>query len=274
MMNSIYLPPVDQLLKLGEPEIVEAADWPDYLKAGFGPEHVHELIRLALDRSLDEAEEDDPAGWGHIHAWRALGQLRAVEAIRPLMRLFSDLNESEWMFEELPDAYAMIGPPAIAPLADYLVDEEQPGRAREAAAECLVKIAEAHPDWRGECVDALVRSLEQFADNDSDLNAFLVADLIELEAKEAAPVIERAYQAGLVAEDLSGDWEDVQVALGLKARRESERAWSMPPPMAEAGREPRGFSSGRKSEDAKAKAKRKQAEKSRKQNRKKKKHKK
>ena len=52
------------------------------------------------------------------------------------------------------------------------------------------------------------------------MNAFLVEALVELGAKEAAPLIERAFAEGYVDPMVMGDWEDVQVELGLKSAEE------------------------------------------------------
>ena len=45
----------------------------------------------------------------------------------------------------------------------------------------------------------------------------------KLRAVEAAPVMERAFSAGLVDEAVHGDWEDAQIELGLKKSREQPR---------------------------------------------------
>ena len=47
------------------------------------------------------------------------------------------------------------------------------------------------------------------------LNGFVVYNLIEFGATEAAEVIERAFEAKQVSEDVSGHWTDVQIQLGL-----------------------------------------------------------
>ena len=52
------------------------------------------------------------------------------------------------------------------------------------------------------------------------MNAFLVEALLELGAQEAAPLIERAFAQGYVDPMVMGDWEDVQVELGLKSAQE------------------------------------------------------
>ena len=52
------------------------------------------------------------------------------------------------------------------------------------------------------------------------MNGFLVEALVELEAREAIPVIEQAFDKGYVDPIVMGDWDDVQVELGLKSAEE------------------------------------------------------
>ncbi len=104
-----YARPVDQLLTYGEGQIVSPDDWPHYLELGLGPEHIPDLIRLATDEELIWDDSDRLEVWAPLHAWRALGQLRAKEAIEPLLSLFEPLEENDWAMEELPDVLGMIG---------------------------------------------------------------------------------------------------------------------------------------------------------------------
>jgi hypothetical protein len=53
------------------------------------------------------------------------------------------------------------------------------------------------------------------------LNGCLISDLIDLKAVEAAPLMARAFEARRVDLSVAGDWEDVQVELGLLAQRET-----------------------------------------------------
>jgi hypothetical protein len=128
-----------------------------------------------------------------------------------------------------------------------------------------------HSETRAECVAPIVKALEKFPENHPEFNAFLICSLVDLKAVESAPVIESAFAANCVEIFITGDWNDIQVDLGLKSPDE------LP------SKENRLFeeilmssrsmtTSTRFSQPSKAnkKAKRKQAEKSRKQNRKKK----
>jgi hypothetical protein len=219
-----YPSPVDQLLTLGEPHT--ATDHQDYTVLGIGPEHVPDLIRLATDDDLRWGEEaEEPATWGPIHAWYALGQLRAESAVEPLLTTLHhiDADDDEWALEEMPEVFAQIGPAAMPALAAFVADSQNRLDSAGTAGHGLQRIAERFPEKRAECVAALTARLERFAENDEVLNALLISDLVELRAIEALPLIERAFAAGPVDEMVRGDWEDIQIELGLKTQREHPR---------------------------------------------------
>ena len=160
--------------------------------------------------------------WAYIHAWRALGQLRAEAAIEPLLSLLRFVDEigDDWVAEELPVVYSMIGPVAIPALTAYLASASHGLWARAAACAALTKIGQKHPEARDDCVAVLTRQLERFPEQDPTLNADLIVGLVELNAVESAPVMERSFAANAVDLMMMGDWEDVQVELGLKEKRE------------------------------------------------------
>jgi hypothetical protein len=120
----------------------------------------------------------------------------------------------------------------------------------------------------------LEERLERFEENESDVNAFLVEALVELGATEAAPLIERAFAEGYVDPMVMGDWEDVQVELGLKSAEEvapkQGRKWSeslLPSPQASETFTPASSQVTHKHKAAQKKAKSKMAKLSRKKNR-------
>lgn len=219
-----YVPPVNQLLTYGDAR--NTRSWPNYLALGLRAEHITDLIRMTQDDDLHWADGDSLEVWAPMHAWRALGQLRAEAAIESLLELLHrvDDDDDDWVGEELPEVFGLIGPAAIPALAAYLANAKHRPYARAAAAAAFAHIARKHPAARNECISGLVGQLEKYAGNDRLLNAMLVAPLLELGAVEAAPVIEHAFGAEAVDFSVSGDWEDVQIELGLKAKRET------PPP--------------------------------------------
>ena len=261
---------MDQLLTLGEPR--DRGTWRDYRHLGLGPEHIPDLIRMATNPALNKADSESPTVWAPLHAWRALGQIRAVEAVTPLLNLLRRQDEDDyvddWALDELPTVFGMIGQPAVPLLAAFLADDAHGTYARGAVSDGLRDIAKAHPETQDACVASISAVLERARANDATLNGFLLSNLLDLEAVKAAPVIERAFAANAVDETIAGDWEDVQWELGLTDTPPQREAFEVPLPVFLGGfgpgeRPPRDHNA-----KAKAKAKRKQASKSRKRNRK------
>jgi hypothetical protein len=224
-MSADYSYPVSELLTFGDCR--DFRGWPNYLDLGLGLEHVPELIEMATDEELHWTDSESLEVWAPVHAWRALGQLRATAAIEPLLHLLHELEDNDWTLDELPEVYGMIGRAAIPALARYYLADGSHGLwARVAAARGLEQIAAGDASARAECVAVLSRQLERFTRNDPILNGFLINCLIDLRAVEAAPLMERAFAADRVDLSIQGDWEDVQVELGLKAARETPRTYS------------------------------------------------
>ncbi|MEI8371291.1 MAG: hypothetical protein WCJ35_00490 [Planctomycetota bacterium] len=270
------VPPLDRLFQMGEVEwgVEWQGDDPDYVgDLGLTNEHVPALINITLLQADLEDLPDDDSGWAPVHAWRALAQLRAVEAVEPLLTLQNRLDEygDEYHMYDFPVVLGMIGPPAIPALATFIHNPENRLYPRINAGEGLCNIGLRHPEVRREALAPLVEQLARFEENDYEFNGFLVAQLTRLKATEAAETIERAFAANRVTEDISGYWGTVRQELGVAGMG---LAPDEPPRPASEGfglgmgpqdREPRD-----RQKEKTAKSKRKQQEKAKKRNRKRK----
>ena len=218
MNKDQYSEPVKKLLTYGDAR--KFREWPDYLKLGLSNEHIPELIAILMDNELYSLGSDTLEVWASIHAWRALGQLRAVEAIPSLLEQLYCIDEydDDWMSEEIPNVFGMIGSPAIPALTDYVADPGKLLFARICAITSLAKIGIASPDHRGPCVESLTRQLEKFMQNDKTLNAFLVCNLVDLKAVESLSTIQQAFHKKYVELSIMGDLEDVEIKLGVRPR--------------------------------------------------------
>lgn len=222
-----FSPPVRRLLSYGDPR--DCFPWPDYAaKLGLTQQHVPELIRMAADIRLwaeqDEMPEGDLAWAGSVHAWRALGQLGAQTAVGPLLDCLAERDEEDddWYLDEIPQVMALIGPEAIAPVAEYLADQDNPEFPRVCTASCLSAIPRQHPEFRERCVEALRRQLAEADRNGETVNAFVVSALVDLKAAEAGPEIKRAYVRNLVDPTICGDWTKVRNDLGISWEQTQE----------------------------------------------------
>lgn len=279
MGTTNYSEPVTKLLTYGEPNVADYSGWPNYLEeTSIGPEHISELLRMIEDKELRtmDPDEADPKYWGPVHAWRALGQLKAISAVKPLLdcapALMDDNSDlSEWAIEELPDVYSLIGKDAIPLLAQYLADTSYSEEARVNLAIALSSITGIHPETREECIQVLMHQLETMEPEVYELNAYLILSLASLQAKEALPLIEKAFAAAIV-ETFIITLDDVLVKLGLKEATPVHSLSSLfaPPTTSPSEKYFTGFTpSTRSNGKIRKKAKQKMAKASRKKNRRK-----
>jgi hypothetical protein len=156
---------------------------PDYVQEySLTSEHIPPLISLATQ--WVDAPPENEAVYGPVHAWRTLGQLRAVEAVQPLLNIQVVLDElgDDWYLEEFHKVFGLIGPPAIVPLAAYLSDDSYGDFPRGSAANGLREIVRYFPETRARVVTILTAELARQQTDLGDLNGFLVGDLLELKA--------------------------------------------------------------------------------------------
>jgi hypothetical protein len=271
MTDQPYPQPLERLLTLGDP----LDDWPDYpAQYGLSVEHIPDLIRMAEDNSRwDEEDDENPRVYANIHAWRALGQLGAVEATPHLLKLCAWVDEygDDWASEELSRVFGMLGVAAIPAISRYIADQKNGMWARSVACDGLVMIAKSNPDSAPMCAEILAGVLADYAHNDPVLNGSIVISLAHLRQPATYAIVEEAFKAGQVDLTLMGDWEEFQVEVGLLEKRITEPKYPwLPPVSGEMGgnfiRPARQTTAAKKEKD-----KRKQEKQSRKQNRKKKK---
>ncbi|MBN1318125.1 MAG: DUF1186 domain-containing protein [Anaerolineales bacterium] len=274
-MSEMYSEQVAQLLTLGYPDQEDeiGSEWLDYCALGLTAEHVPELVQMIMDKDLHWDVSDIPEIYAPVHARRALGQLRAESAVDSLLQLLRQGDEKdendEWVLEELPHVFGMIGPAAIPGLGSYLTDINNSDWSRISASNSLVEIVELFPENRETVIDIFSDQLRLFADQERIFNAYLVSALCSLKAVESAAVIEQAFVADAVDLSVLGDWEEAQIFLGLLEKRVTPAPdffameLGLPPSF---GNLPGGKSERNKTKKQK-KTKRKQAKASRKRNR-------
>ncbi len=214
--------PVLKLISQGENTVRNKRNF-DYLSLGIDKEHIPELIRIIQNAeyfiyNLDEDDED----WGApIHAWRALGQLKAITAVPALINLLEENEELDldWVMDEIPDVMAKIGPACIPSLEKYLKNPKRLEWASVTTTVCLAKIGTTNPESRLECIKVLENSLKNYKKNTKDFNAFLISSLTDLKAVESDALVKRAFDSNAVELSMMGDYEEYQIEVGLLDKR-------------------------------------------------------
>lgn len=207
-----YSEQTKQLLTLGEPQ----EPLLNYSNLGFSSVHADELIQMATDPDLLNADENNPVFWATVHAWYVLGQLHVTKAIGPLLDLHDQYPYDKLFYEEFSKVFALMGASAIPKLKEYLCDAERTKIARSTAIPCLEELGKTH---RQECLALFNEFLQQADDKNRSLAGLIICSLIKLGATESIEIISEAFKRGSVDISIPGDLEDVEIALGLRTKR-------------------------------------------------------
>lgn len=207
-----YLPPVAALLTLGNAHEQCVQAQRDTL--GIGQEHLPDLVRMARDRALHSADEEDPAGWAPIHAVLLLSELDVTAVVAELIPLFD--IDNEWFSSSLPDALGRVGQPALPFLGAYLTDHARWVWGRTHAITALEAISTQYPDLRDEVVALLSEVLRGAEHDDEVICSFAMNALVKLAAVETLPLIRRAFELGKIDEMVRGNWVQILAELGVE----------------------------------------------------------
>lgn len=218
-------PKVQKLLSLGD---VHFNAWPDYLSLyGFCEDDIDDLIELATHSDFEKEPEGSKVVWGPVHAWRALGQLKAVKAIEPLIECFDVLFDDDVALTELANVFGLIGAPAIEPLTEYLKAEVEDEFSHVLAIDSLTKIAGVHKELRSEVLAIFKQYMRDPWLESYTLNGLLMGCLLDLKAVELIDEIRYLFSIECVDWSCAGDLEEVEMLLGLREKRSTVKPGPM-----------------------------------------------
>ena len=208
-----YLPPIKQLLSLGEAG--DDAVHAEILKPGKAL--VPELIRMAFDPQLHQRPADDPAHHAPGHAIALLRALREEAKLDQLAQ-WLDQADGDWYTELLSTHCGKIGGYTTSQLEALSADTEYNVYVRSGASSALAERANRVPEQR-ERITEFMRYLlnrpeaHEVAEEEVFLG-FLVSDTLDMQARELYPDIKRAYDEDRVDKKIVG-LDDVHREWGL-----------------------------------------------------------
>lgn len=217
-------PKILKLLQIGKPQASDLFPWRIYAtELNLDDADIDDLIAVLTCEELNSAPSQSTEVWAALHAWRALGHLKTPKAIAPMISIFDRLCDDEWALDDLPFVFAAIGEPAIAPLSQFLQSPEHEEFAYALAASALTQIALQKTSLRAHILDIFSHYVQSPQETAYSFNGLLISNLIDLEAVELIEHIRSTYERKCVDESVCGDIEDVEIKLGLRAERDTER---------------------------------------------------
>ena len=207
---------IEKLNGLGDPQDLDSSpEWPNYLEYGFTEADIPDLIAIIIDEDLYEEPNGKKGIWLHLHVRRTLGQLKAVDAIAPLIATFDffSLVEDNSAFKELPEVIGMIGEPAIEPIATYLSKTSTSTFARSIANDALANIAKQHPDCRDKVLANYKAYLLAPDCLSRRLNSFIIRQLLDLKAAELMEDIRPLFKNECIELGITGELEELELKI-------------------------------------------------------------
>lgn len=225
-----YTGNVAHLLSLGR-DVIDDESFSYITDAGLGADDTWQLIRLAMDKELYEYDfdEDDEAleFFGVIHAWKALSELKAPEAkelFQELLEEFSAAVDDDWMLTMFSKLIAPYRAGMAAEAMEKALDENRNEWDRVEYVSLLKEMLE-HDEIT---VDEINKFLSGFfaVCEHPIVNAAAINLCMDFQLTEHYDAIARCYANDWVEVDYNGDLEDVEIALGMRTKRETERRMS------------------------------------------------
>jgi hypothetical protein len=146
-----------------------------------------------------------------------------VEAVLPLLDLLNEIDENhdDWTTEELPVVFGMIGERALPFLEKFIADDSNGKFPRIVAIHGVEVVGNSDEGSRDRSTEILNNQLELYEQNDPELNGYLISHLIEMKSTVSMPLIKEAYQGNCVDYSIIGDYEDVEISMGLRRFRKT-----------------------------------------------------
>ena len=202
--GEIYSPGVKSLLALGAGRSHSSARftpdhlaWPNYVvTCGLGESDVGQLMAVLSDVDLDHGE--GKLCWARVHAYRALGQLKAGAAGKALVAAFHTAirQKDARARQELPAAMEMMGAGFCEDAIVALEDRSLDSYVHVVMASILAAIGQSTPKLRARCIQALMGALECGPENDPRFNSGLILSLKLLNASAADELIQHVCRNG------------------------------------------------------------------------------
>jgi len=228
MLKTDYSKKIEPLFELGQEHLMSKYNPKVYKKINFDNEDIEELIELATDISYEDIdyeehkEEYDRFFYATIHAIYVLGTLKATEAIDPLLEQmeFED-GESDFFNSAIVDFFVLLGEESIEKLEEYMfIVPDFPELVT--IVEVFSKFLDGNPKLLSRIEPILVRYIQNDITEEGNL-AFVICTLIEHTQDKHIELIRQAFATKEVEDMWCGDLEDIEIKLGLREERETDK---------------------------------------------------
>lgn len=186
-----------------------------------------EDLKKVIDDSCARFDDFETEDWDEkthnfmMHALWLLAELQAEEALSHALNVLRQDDDwleywfSDALTENLHSVFYHLGQNRLDILKDFIKEPNNHWTARAIASSVASLVVYNQPQRRQEVLDWYTDVCQFFLDNkdhkggsDFILNGSLVSDISDFKGEELFPLLKKMYDANIVDEAISGDWEE------------------------------------------------------------------
>jgi len=196
----------------------------NYAELGFSRDDIEGLIEIALDEDLElynssvEKERYIPC-----HAITALGQFEAVEALDRLLERLEFFHKDDYYREAVLYYIRKISYLKLDVLIEYFLDREKYPGLRVLVVEGIEEALNRDDILDEKAEKAFVEYLQRDDELDDFLNPMVIFMLLGITDDKYIDLIREVFETKPVNIYYDGDFEDVEIRLGLREERSKPR---------------------------------------------------
>ena len=221
---------VAKLLCLGRDKLTKVERYSYVEKFGFTHADVEQLLMLAKDRDIyqhdysDIPEDEGLEFFGVVHAWHVLSELEVEEAKELFIDMLEDCGDEiydDWILSD----FRRLIKPFRKDMYEYFAEcAGLEGYGVWTRLEYIGTIGDMlkAKEVASEKVDEFIVKMLTNSDNDI-VNASVISICMDEKLIQHHALIKECYERRAVDIDHIGDLEDVEIKMGLREKRETER---------------------------------------------------
>jgi hypothetical protein len=225
---------VAQLLSIGRDKLMRT-DRDSYIKRfGFTQADVPQLLQLASDMEIYKhdysniPEDEGLEFFGVIHAWYTLSELKAIEFKKMLLRMVEAGDENEyddWVLDGFVELIKPYRKDMYNYFAEGAIEEQKNTWTRLCYIDAIKEMLKAD-EVSFQKVEKLIVEVLSHGENPI-VNASVIAICMDYKLIEYHGLIKECYARDAVDLMHHGDLEDVEIRMGLREQRETEKEQTM-----------------------------------------------
>lgn len=218
---------VAKLLSLGKDSLMKSSRDSYVKKFGFTQDDVPQLLALAQDMDIykhdyrDIPEDEGIEFYGVIHAWFVLSELEVAEFKEILIQMIEDGNDDDWILENFVDLIKPYRKSMYEYFAEGVVLKDGSTWTRLCYIDTIKEMLKADEVSLQE-VEKLIKEVLSHGENNV-VNASTMGICIDYKLTEHYELIKECYAKDAIDLMYNGDLEDVEIRMGLREKRETEK---------------------------------------------------